>query len=160
MQIESLRFRTQLASELSKVPKNRLQQWVFKGIIQPVKESPGHGMAGEFSIYNIVEVMLVDAFYMIGFPLKKGGKMAREISSKKKGNVRLADGKINITVDVKCYLDGILKRYKAMTQEGTIVKGVRIMTLEEMSRNEMTLEKMARNEITLEEMARDEFGEK
>jgi len=103
-----MRFRTKAATELSGVPKNRLQQWVFKGIIIPIKESPGHGKAGEYSIDNIVEIMLVEAFYDVGFPLKRAGNMARMISGLDEGKILLSGGRITMKIDVIDYRSEIL----------------------------------------------------
>lgn len=103
-------FRTKKTAELAEISKNRLQQWVFKGIIRPVKESPGHGMAGEFNVTNIIEIMLVRDFYVMGIPLKKGGRLARRISSKNRIGISMSSKRIKLLVDVSAYREEILNQ--------------------------------------------------
>ncbi len=55
-------------------------------------------MAGEMSLNNVVEIMLVSSFYKVGFPLKKGGRLAREISYQEVAVVELEDGLISLKV--------------------------------------------------------------
>lgn len=107
------RFTTKRVSELSGVAKNRLQLWVFKGIIKPTVKSPGHGKASQYSFDDVVCVTLIDALYRVGLPLKKCGKVSREICTLYDADqVKFEDGRIILNVDVAGYRSDVIKRYE------------------------------------------------
>lgn len=103
-------FQTKRVAELADIPKNRLQQWVFKGIIIPVKESPGHGMAGKFNLANIIEVKLVKDFYAMGLPLKRAGRLARRVSAERQVTLTVKARRIKLTINVETYREEILNQ--------------------------------------------------
>ena len=134
-------FKSGEAAKYAGIKQEKLNQWVFKGLIVPDIESQGSGQAAGYSMENIVLITIIDALHRGGFTLKKASKIAHAVCGLDQARVDFETGEVIsrrnerrlvMTIDVKKgFLLPVLNRFKAELNK---VKEVGAKRLKEVSK--------------------------